>query len=102
MLQIERAIEEMEQSMSNNESPHPFMREADQNLRDAIIREWQECMSTANLRQVVCAPCARYANEEDTHLLDPSQVDLQLLRNDDLPPHVHPRTPEIAFQSKRQ
>ncbi|KAI0682583.1 hypothetical protein C8Q76DRAFT_637108, partial [Earliella scabrosa] len=90
--QIVRAVLDNERSLRIDEPSEAYLREADQSLRDAIIREWQDCMSTANLRQVVCAPCARYAKEADVHLLHPSQFDLRLLRNDNLPSRVRPRT----------
>ncbi|KAI0722566.1 hypothetical protein C8Q76DRAFT_615406, partial [Earliella scabrosa] len=90
--QIERAVLEHEQALHVNDPSRSFLQEADQSLREAIIREWQECMSTANLRQVVCAPCARCVDEETVRVVHPSEVDLRLLRNDDLPPRVRPRT----------
>ncbi|KAI0698726.1 hypothetical protein C8Q76DRAFT_633801, partial [Earliella scabrosa] len=73
-----------------NPAPNRFFEIADQCLRDTIIREWEETMSTAKLRRVVCAPCARYTVESNVQLVHPNDVDLELLRNDDLPPRARP------------
>ncbi|KAI0746099.1 hypothetical protein C8Q76DRAFT_607308, partial [Earliella scabrosa] len=70
----------------------PFLREVDRTLRDGIIAEWQDCMSTANVRQVVCAVCARYTKESGSRVVELSEIDLGLLRNDALHPRTRPST----------
>ena len=72
-----------------------FMQIADAALQDAIVRDWQRTMSTAEFNRVVCASCARVVREADSKRIHASSVDLTLLRNDSLPEKVLPR--DYAF-----
>lgn len=67
-----------------------YLQVADEAMRRHIILEWQETMSTSQLRQVVCAVCARYNNEPDTCMVNAVDVPLELLRNDALPVRTRP------------
>ncbi|EAU84190.2 hypothetical protein CC1G_08120 [Coprinopsis cinerea okayama7 len=49
-------------------------------------------MSVENLTQVTCAVCAKRTFKDDVSVVDPRQINLELLRNDKLPKHVLPRT----------
>lgn len=67
-----------------------YLQIADDVLRHTIISEWQDTTSTSQLRQVVCAVCARYSNEPDTSMVDPVNIPLDILRNDALPIRTRP------------
>ncbi|KAG2005594.1 hypothetical protein CC2G_001987 [Coprinopsis cinerea AmutBmut pab1-1] len=60
--------------------------------QEEIIRKWQMEMSIENLTQVTCAVCAKRTFKDDVSVVDPRQINLELLRNDKLPKHVLPRT----------
>ena len=88
--QVQRAIDS---AGSVEDAPHDsasYLTLADDSLKRSIIKEWEETMSAAQTRQVVCAPCARYVCDSDSQLVDPSSIELTLLRNDNLPPHTRP------------
>lgn len=63
---------------------------ASDDLRQSIIGEWQNTMSTSNMRRRGCAVCARLVLESLLVRLNASSVPLSLLRNDDLPEHLRP------------
>ncbi|TFK87838.1 hypothetical protein K466DRAFT_490148, partial [Polyporus arcularius HHB13444] len=73
-------------------SPEPFYTVADHELRQSIIREWQECMHTDTLKLYVCAVCARRTKRDAIEMVSISSLDVSLLRNDQLPAHVLPST----------
>ena len=89
---LDRAAEAREDEAEATQVSMPFLREVDRTLRDGIIAEWQDCMSTANVRQVVCAVCARYTKESGSRVVELSEIDLGLLRNDALHPRTRPST----------
>ncbi|KAI0709394.1 hypothetical protein C8Q76DRAFT_626444, partial [Earliella scabrosa] len=76
-----------------------FLNQADGELRDSIIREWQGTINTANFRQTVCASCARSFAQKDCKQVEPSAFDLTLLRNEALPLKVRPTTYNFALYS---
>ncbi|KAH9848473.1 hypothetical protein C2E23DRAFT_739605, partial [Lenzites betulinus] len=63
---------------------------ADENLRRAIILEWEQAMCTAKLKEGVCAVCGRYTPVKDLLQVKSSRIRFQLLRNDELPAEVQP------------
>lgn len=65
-------------------------------LRQSIIKEWQETVTTENFRLQACAVCARRVPAHHTQSIHPSVIDLSLLRNDALPLAVRPTT--YAFE----
>ncbi|KAH9889759.1 hypothetical protein C8Q73DRAFT_633727, partial [Cubamyces lactineus] len=65
-------------------------------LRKAIITEWQDCMQTSRLRLGVCAVCGRKHSAASLREVNADEVDLTLLRNEDLPAEVTPTT--YAFE----
>ncbi|RDX53628.1 hypothetical protein OH76DRAFT_1342946, partial [Lentinus brumalis] len=77
-----------------------YLEVADESLRQSIIREWQSSVSTANLEQGVCGPCGRHCPRSRLKLVDPSQFDLALLRNDALPPHTRPTSYAFALYQR--
>ncbi|KAJ7750566.1 hypothetical protein B0H16DRAFT_1318658, partial [Mycena metata] len=62
----------------------------DDALRMKIIREWQEQTSTDALRLKTCAVCAKLVSAVEIQILDVSDIDLTILRNDDLPRKTWP------------
>lgn len=73
-----------------------YLRIVDDALRCSIIEEWQQTLTTNNMRMLPCAVCARRVFAQDVQIVSPERVDLSLLRNDALPPAVRPTT--YAFQ----
>lgn len=73
-------------------APETYMQVASEGLRESIIREWQEVVSTSNLEQGACAPCGRRCPRRDLTNVSPRAFDLTLLRNDALPPRTRPRS----------
>ncbi|KAJ7204260.1 hypothetical protein C8J57DRAFT_1100862, partial [Mycena rebaudengoi] len=63
---------------------------ADQKLKDSIIREWQTQTSTECLKREACAVCAALTPALDIQDVEVADVDLKLLRNDELPRKVWP------------
>ncbi|KAJ7725053.1 hypothetical protein B0H16DRAFT_1333049, partial [Mycena metata] len=59
-------------------------------LRKDIIREWQHEMSTEQLRMKTCAVCATRTMASHISDVAASDVDLLLLRNDELPRRTWP------------
>lgn len=86
--QITRAIEREASHRLPDDAN--YLQVADETLRNAIISEWQATTSTAQLRQVVCAVCARYNTEADTCMVEAVDVPLDILRNDALPARTRP------------
>ena len=68
---------------------------ADVGLREAIIKEWEQVMSTAALTEWVCAACARCTPQAKITFMKPSKAELALLRNDRLPECVLPKSYNI-------
>ncbi|KAJ7490424.1 hypothetical protein B0H11DRAFT_1719437, partial [Mycena galericulata] len=67
-----------------------YLNVPDQALRDQIILEWQEQLSTDALRLRTCAVCAKRTRASDIVQVVAAVVDLKLLRNDALPPKALP------------
>ena len=63
---------------------------ASDELKKAIIKEWEHVMSTESLKEHVCAACARRTPRERMLYVKASKVDFSLLRNDALPVEVLP------------
>ncbi|KAI0686634.1 hypothetical protein C8Q76DRAFT_636248, partial [Earliella scabrosa] len=74
-----------------------FLRVASESMRNAWIKEWQDTMSTQQFVHMVCAVCARRIRTQDAHRVECHSIDLTLLRNEELPPHVYPRTYDIEL-----
>ena len=95
MLQYPRSEEQVERTVcrrseevkTNGDS---FMEVASEELRAEIITEWQDAMCTRNVRLHVCAVCGRRMPVSDVKRVDVGQIDLTLLRNEDLLPWVLP------------
>ncbi|KAH9852941.1 hypothetical protein C2E23DRAFT_729989, partial [Lenzites betulinus] len=81
--QIERDATESEDNMA-------YLTVADENLRRAIILEWEQAMCTAKLREGVCAVCGRYTPVNDLLQVKSSRIRFELLQNNELPPEVQP------------
>ncbi|KAI0717708.1 hypothetical protein C8T65DRAFT_571452, partial [Cerioporus squamosus] len=64
----------------------------DDALQRFIVSDWQRTVTTANLRLLPCAVCARRSPATDIVSVHPQDFDLSLLRNDALPPTVYPST----------
>ncbi|RDX51345.1 hypothetical protein OH76DRAFT_1347408, partial [Lentinus brumalis] len=73
-------------------SAESYLPIVDDALRRFIITDWQRTLTTANLRLVPCATCARRTAANDIINVHPDEFDLSLLRNDALPPAVYPST----------
>ncbi|KAI0744395.1 hypothetical protein C8Q76DRAFT_575716, partial [Earliella scabrosa] len=65
---------------------------ADDHLRRSIVQEWQDYLTTDNVRLLVCASCGRRTPATHIEAVDARSIDLELLRNDALPPYVLPTT----------
>ncbi|KAI9065710.1 hypothetical protein FKP32DRAFT_1567353, partial [Trametes sanguinea] len=65
---------------------------ADDELRRSIIAEWEQLMSSRSLAEFVCAVCGRRTPTDKVVTVEPSRIDLTLLRNDELPGNVLPTT----------
>jgi hypothetical protein len=64
-------------------------------------REWQERMSDSAQLRKPCAVCAQRFKNGDLQVVRSHTLDLTLLRNPLLPPHVHPNTYDfIALYAK--
>ncbi|KAH6904083.1 hypothetical protein BKA70DRAFT_1109891, partial [Coprinopsis sp. MPI-PUGE-AT-0042] len=61
-------------------------------FRERVIREWQSAMAPTRFERKTCAVCAKLVLEDESHLVDPKTVDLELLQNKQLPRHTWPRT----------
>ncbi|KAH9854460.1 hypothetical protein C2E23DRAFT_726731, partial [Lenzites betulinus] len=69
---------------------------ADENLRRAIIAEWEQAMSTVNLKELVCAVCGRRTPPSQVLFVKAARVRFDLLRNDHLPEHIQPTSYDRA------
>ena len=67
-----------------------YLEVASEELKTAIIQEWEELMSTAALREHVCGSCARRMPRNMMLSVKPAKIDFSLLRNDHLPEHMLP------------
>ena len=67
-----------------------YMEVASEELKRAIIQEWEQLMSTDALREHVCCSCARRLPRNMMLLVKPGKIDFSLLRNDHLPEHILP------------
>ncbi len=81
---------------SRQVSPTSFLPIVDDTLRHFIIQDWQQTFTTDVLRLHPCAVCARRTPAGNIRFVDPSEIDLSLLRNDALPPIVLPEN--YAFE----
>ena len=72
-----------------------YLEIADAELRKAIIKEWEQVMSTAALAEWVCASCARCNPQSKITFMKLSNDKLALLRNDSLPERILPRSYNI-------
>lgn len=70
---------------------HSYLDVCDEELRLSIIGEWQDLTSTSKMRRTVCAVCAKLTREPDIRRLDPTDVVLILLKNDELPLYLLPK-----------
>lgn len=73
-----------------------FMEIASDELKLAIMSEWQEVVHTDRLKMLVCAVCGRRMKVLCIKLVNVNTIDLTLLRNDELPRCVWPTT--YAFE----
>ncbi|KAJ7730794.1 hypothetical protein B0H16DRAFT_1329754, partial [Mycena metata] len=78
------------------EDPLAFLDPPTQQLRERIILEWQEQTSTAALRLLTCAVCAKHTFASDLVDIDVATVDLRLLRNPMLPRKTWPTSYNFA------
>ena len=69
-----------------------YLEVADDALKTAIIKEWEQAMSTKSLKDEVCAICARYTKPNHIIIADPLDIDLQLLQNPQLPLAALPKS----------
>ncbi|KAI0359351.1 hypothetical protein OH77DRAFT_1395674, partial [Trametes cingulata] len=74
------------------ETDTAFLDIADQELRRAIITEWERTMSTVNLTDVVCAVCGRSTPCSNILFVKPRKVPLHMLANLNLPEILQPMT----------
>lgn len=63
---------------------------ADDNLRRAIISEWEQAMSTVMLKEDVCAVCGRRTPPNDILFVKAARIRFELLRNEDLLDEIQP------------
>ncbi|KAI0361333.1 hypothetical protein OH77DRAFT_1391844, partial [Trametes cingulata] len=89
--QVRKAQERYRRLQSDQEGLS-YLEIASDELRKAIIAEWQDMFQTRNMRLLVCAVCGKRTKPGDTNRVHASEVELSLLRNDDLPAHVLPTT----------
>lgn len=75
--------------LSHLEPPSP-------ELKISIIKEWEEATSAEALKQVVCAVCSIRSNIQSTVYIQSTEIDLKLLRNDELHPKLLPQTYSLA------
>lgn len=68
-------------------------------VKRKVIATWQQRMSTENQRNSVCACCSRVFRAVTLKKTPLKSVNLSLLRNDDLPPNLHPRTYKFEIYS---
>lgn len=64
--------------------------EADITLKNSIVQEWQEIMSNTNMQRKTCAVCAKRVLGSDSKWIDSTQVELDLLQNNELPEKAMP------------
>ena len=70
-------------------------------VKRKVIATWQQRMSTENQRNSVCACCSRVFRAVTWKKTPVKSVNLSLLRNDDLPPNLHPRTYKFEIYSPK-
>ena len=68
------------------------LQRVDEELKLDIIREWQETLALENIQMVVCASCGIRERKTNVCIIDGKSIDLKLLRNDELPPGLHPNS----------
>ena len=83
---VEQTSDDTQGSLDNA----PYLEVADACLRDAIVTEWEQVMSTSALMDWVCAVCARCTPQAKIIYVKPSKINFALLRNDALPDQVRP------------
>lgn len=92
--QVER--HRMTSAEASSDATTSYAQVADDGLRRSIIQEWQDTFKTEKFRLLVCGPCGRRTPPSQITLVDPTEFDLRLLRNDDLPRKVKPTTYNLA------
>ncbi|KAF8871656.1 hypothetical protein CPB84DRAFT_1692014, partial [Gymnopilus junonius] len=79
---------EAESEISVNDEEH--LQPADDVLKESIIKEWEEVTSHNNICMVVCSVCGIMERSALTAVMDAEDIELSLLRNDELPEAVLP------------
>ena len=67
-----------------------YLEVASEELKTAIIREWEQLMSMEALREHVCTSCAHRMPREMMLFVKAAKIDFSLLRNDHIPEDVLP------------
>ncbi|KAH9858159.1 hypothetical protein C2E23DRAFT_719193, partial [Lenzites betulinus] len=75
---------------NDSEDELSYLDIADNNLRRAIIAEWEQAMSTVRLKDEVCAVCGRRTPPNEILFIKAARIPFELLRNDHLPEEVLP------------
>ncbi|KAI9067677.1 hypothetical protein FKP32DRAFT_1561454, partial [Trametes sanguinea] len=83
-------VTQPEGGWTEDDDDHSYLTIANEELRHAIIDEWEAAMSTVTLKDDVCAVCGRYAPPSKIELVKPSRVRFDLLCNDQLPSEALP------------
>lgn len=65
---------------------------ADRELRETIVKEWEQCMGTKAHLRYICACCSKKTPDHEMVRKRASKVPFHLLRNDELPAAVLPTT----------
>ena len=74
------------------ESGHIFPEIASEALQFTIIGEWQERMSSSAQQRKPCVVCAQWFKGADLQTVEVRTLDLTLLRNPLLSPHLLPQS----------
>ncbi len=69
-------------------------------LRNSIISEWQDQMSESSWTPVVCASCGQNNRSNNINIVSAKDIDLSLLTNSVLPPHVLPSSYNLLAYDK--
>ncbi|OJT07088.1 ATP-dependent DNA helicase PIF1 [Trametes pubescens] len=82
--------------VSTSEEDLSYLEIANEQLRQSIMLEWEQTMSTVRLKELVCGVCARRTPPEKILSVKAARIPFELLTNPALPEEVLPQSYDLA------
>lgn len=82
--------------VSPSEEDLSYLEIANEQLRQSIMLEWEQTMSTVRLKELVCGVCARRTPPEKILSVKAARIPFELLTNPALPEEVLPQSYDLV------